>query len=469
MNFFDDITCYENNIAMTDENGLEVTYGKLVENTAQLTKNLPPRSLAFLVCENCPESVTAYIGFLRRRIVVALINPKIDRELFSRLQEAYRPQYLFCPEGWYDRGEELSALGGHRLFRLPDGEDVPMNPELAVLIATSGSTGSPKLVMQSYQNITSNANAIAEYLEITSEERAITTMPMHYTYGLSIIQSHLLKGARIITTEHSLMEKGFWNLLKTQKATSFGGVPYIYEMLKRLRFERMELPSLRTITQAGGKLSKELAEEFAEICEKKGIRFVVMYGQTEATARMAYLPWEYARIKAGSIGIAIPGGDLSLMDTNRNVIDTAGTEGELVYRGENVTLGYALNRCDLAKDDQWHGVLHTGDMAKRDADGFYYIVGRLKRFLKLFGNRVNLDEIEQLLRREGFTCACGGRDDLLTIYLENGGDETAKLAVNLISAKTGLNRSGFRAVAVPSLPRSEAGKVLYGELERQYG
>lgn len=466
MNFYDDIVKYSDRIALVSEDGQEITYRELLSEADRLTAGLSPRSLAFLVCHNCSESVAAYIGFLRRRVAVALINPKMDAELFSRLLEAYRPQYLFCPREWPAEGEELSCLGGHRLLKLACGVSAPVNPDLAVMIATSGSTGSPKLVMQSYQNITSNAAAISEYLQIGPEDRAITTMPMSYTFGLSIIQSHLLMGARIITTEKTLMDKQFWTLLKERQATTFGGVPYIYEMLKKLHFERMELPSLRYITQAGGKLSPELSAEFAQICRGKGIRFIVMYGQTEATARMSYLPWEHALDKAGSIGIAIPGGEFFLTDADGKRITEPDTVGELVYRGENVTLGYAHCRADLAREDQWHGELHTGDMAKRDSDGFYYIVGRLKRFLKLFGNRVNLVEIEELMSREGFPCVCSGKDDLLTLYFENAGEDTRNRAVEYVSAKTGLNRSAFRAVSISKIPRNESGKILYSELER---
>ena len=196
----------------------------------------------------------------------------------------------------------------------------------------------------------------------------------------------------------SLIDKAFWVLLKTKEATTFGGVPYVYEMLKKLRFPRMDLPNLKILTQAGGKLSRELSEEFATICEQKGIRFLVMYGQAEAAPRMSYLPSEYAISKAGSIGIAIPGGEFWLVDDNGNVIPDSDTVGELIYKGDNVTMGYAASCEDLCKGDENGGVLKTGDMAKQDADGFYYIVGRKKRFLKLFGNRVNLDEVEQLIK-----------------------------------------------------------------------
>lgn len=468
MNFYSDISRYCQNIAISSDTGENITYEEMIKEANEITLNISPRSLVFLVCENCPESITAYIGFLRKKIVPILINPKIDSEMLKALSDAYKPQYIFCPRDWHAEGTEITVLGGHHLLKTENGSAPKMNDELAVLITTSGSTGSPKLVMQSYKNITSNANSIAEYLDIREDDRAITTMPMSYTYGLSIIQSHLLRGARIITTEKTLMDKGFWGLLKEQKATTFGGVPYIYEMLKRLRFGRMELPSLRYITQAGGKLSRELALEFSEICRDKGIKMIIMYGQTEATARMSYLPWEYAFSKAGSIGIAIPHGKLYLVDTNGKEITAPDTVGEMIYEGDNVTLGYALTAADLAKPDERHGRLETGDMAVRDADGFFTVVGRKKRFLKIFGNRVNLDEVEGLLNKEGIKCVCGGRDDLLKIYAVRADNDMLAKAVDFISAKLELNRSAFKAVSIDEIPRSESGKVLYSKLEELY-
>lgn len=468
MNFYDDISCYSDRIALTDELGKDYTFSEMIMYADQLTSNIPMRSLVFLVCENCYESIASYIGFLRKRIVPVLINPKIDLDMLKALLDAYKPQYIFCPKYWHAEGTEISVLGGHHLLKTENENAPKMNDELAVLITTSGSTGSPKLVMQSYKNITSNANSIAEYLDIREDDRAITTMPMSYTYGLSIIQSHLLRGARIITTEKTLMDKDFWRLLKEQKATTFGGVPYIYEMLKRLRFAKMELPSLRYITQAGGKLSKELALEFSEICRDKGIKLIIMYGQTEATARMSYLPWEYAFSKAGSIGIVIPHGKLYLVDTNGNEITAPDTVGEMFYEGDNVTLGYALTAADLAKPDERNGRLETGDMAVRDADGFFTVVGRKKRFLKIFGNRVNLDEVEGMLNKEGVKCVCGGRDDLLRIYAVGADNDTLAKAVGFISTKLELNRSAFKAVSIDEIPRSESGKVLYSRLEELY-
>jgi len=286
---------------------------------------------------------------------------------------------------------------------------------------------------------------------------------MYYSFGLSIINSHLLKGATLLLTSYSIIQKEFWNFLKTEQATSLSGVPYTYEILKRLRFFRMDLPSIKTLTQAGGKLNVELNREFAEYCQSTDRSFFAMYGQTEATARMSYLPCQQSISKLGSIGIAIPGGEFYLIDENGDVINEYDRVGELVYLGKNVSLGYAECGDDLMLGDENYGTLYTGDLAKMDTDKYYYIVGRKKRFIKLFGNRVNLDETEQLLKSLILDCACTGVDDKMVIFITEAErlDEVKKY----ISTKTGINYSGFEVKYVDTIPKNSSGKTIYSKLE----
>ena len=468
--FYDDLGKYSSNIALITEQSEQVSYKELLGAADNIGKQIKKRCLVFAICKNSFESVAGYIGFMRSRAVLALINDTIDNILFAKLLEVYKPEYIYLPtekSGLKINCTIVHSYGSYTLLKTDYNINYALHDDLALLLSTSGSTGSQKLVRQSYKNIYSNANAIAQYLEITNADRSITTMPMSYTYKLSIINSHLLKGASMILTEATLMEKCFWEMIKNCKATTFGGVPYLYEMLKKLRFGQMNLPSLKYITQAGGRLSRELAVEFADICEQKNMRFFTMYGQTEATARMSYLPWEYACKKAGSIGIAIPGGKFWLEDENSNVIEESDTLGELVYQGENVTLGYAENCFDLCKGDENRGVLRTGDVAKWDTDGFYYIVGRKKRFLKMFGHRVSLDEVEQLIRTAGYDCACAGTDDSLKIYVTNLNDKNR--IKDYIVDHIGINQAGFGFVNIDKIPRNESGKVLYSALGQQEG
>ena len=464
MAFWNTLERFGERTALITETGEHITYSALLARADEIAGAAGSRCLAFLMCRNCAGAAAGYLGFLRRGVVPVLLAENLDKSMLEGLLASYRPAYFYLPNEKAPDLPGVTAWQGesYTLLRLPYEQDYKLPEELALLLTTSGSTGSPKLVRQSGRNIEANTRSIAEYLGILPEDRAITTLPMQYTYGLSILQSHLSVGAAVILTDKTLMDKEFWALLKEQKATTFGGVPYIYEMLKKLRFDRMNLPSLRYLTQAGGKLPKELAEEFIQTCKRKNMKFIVMYGQTEATARMAYLPWEHAESHAASIGIAIPGGEFWLADPEGAPILEPETTGELVYRGPNVTLGYAENRFDLCKPDENHGELRTGDMAKRDAKGFYYIVGRKKRFLKLFGSRVNLDEVEGLLNRAGIPCACAGVDDRLDVYITDG--SLLGQAERFIKEHTAINPNGFQLHVIEEIPRNDSGKVLYSAL-----
>lgn len=455
----DTISRFGDAIALTD--GAEnMTYTELDDEARHISGSVSSRSLVFCVCSNCMASVVGYVGFMQKRIIPVLLNESIEPDLFKELTDCYRPGYIWCPDGFCQQ-EKLLEYRGYALYST--GENSPeTNDSLALMMTTSGSTGSPKFVRQTYRNIEANTASIVEYLQIHAEDRAITTLPMSYTYGLSIIQSHLMAGARIILTARTIFEKEFWDLFREQEATTFGAVPYTYQILDKLHFLQMDLPSLRYITQAGGKLGKELHYKFAEGLRQKGNSLIVMYGATEATARMSYVPAESAVEKAGSIGIAIPGGRFELVDADDQVITAPDCIGELIYFGDNVTYGYAEKREDLALGDDRHGRLETGDMAMRDADGYYYVVGRKKRFLKIYGNRVNLVEIEELLAKAGYETACVGEDDHMRIYTTT--DHTAEL-IRYISDKTGLNKAAFQAIRIDSIPRNDSGKVMYADLK----
>lgn len=464
-----DFRQFSGHIVAIDEVGRTLYYEELAKENQRFKEVLGKRCLVFVLCSNTIGSLAGYTGCLNSGSVPLLLARNLDEELLANLIDIYQPDYLWVPEDMVLGLEHLSVkyeAFGYALLETEYKKGYPLYEELCLLLTTSGSTGSPKLVRQSYKNVLSNAQSIVQYLELNETERPITTLPMNYTYGLSIINSHLLVGATMLLTDKGLMQKDFWMFFKEQGATSFGGVPYTYEMLEKLRFFRMALPSLRTMTQAGGKLQPELHKKFAEYALENRKRFYVMYGQAEATARMAYLPYEKSLERYGSMGIAIPGGTFSIIDADGKEIHEPDTVGELVYEGPNVTLGYGECREDLAKGDERHGRLETGDMAKRDPDGYYYIVGRKKRFLKIFGNRVNLDEIDRLVKTRFGTidCVSSGRDDEMYFFVteESLQEEIRKF----LSHKTGLNHSAFRVKVIPKIPRNDSGKVLYQELDK---
>jgi len=447
-------------IAAIDDSRRRITYGEMVDFTKPFGEVLHKRTLIFILAENSIGSLLGYVAALSNRIVPLVLSAKTETGLYQNLYDLYSPEYLWMPKS------KLGELGGNIVFESWDYVLVktglrspPLHDELSLLLPTSGSTGSPKLVRHSYRNIEANAENVKNLFGLTSDERAMAILPMHYTMGLSVIASHLKAGATLILSGRSLLDADFWKMLKEERATSFTGVPYSYELLMKLRFTRMKLPDLKMITQGGGKLTPEMFSALAKYAEDNGKKFIATYGQSECTARMAYLPPELASAKICSIGIAEPGGKLSLIeDDGRETFEGEGT-GEMVYRGENVTLGYATCPEDLMKGDENLGVMHTGDLARRDADGCYYIVGRLKRFLKIFGLRIGLDEVENLVKAQFNTdCLCSGTDELLTVNVTAKGIKGD--VVNFIEGKTHLFRKCIEVVEVESIARNEAGKVI---------
>lgn len=468
-----DFTQYAEKIALIDDYGNSVSYKELECYGQKIADVCAKRCLVFLMCKNQLGAVIGYSAFVNNKIVPVLLNSHLDRELLDNLIFTYYPKYIWVPKEQMDDYKKYDItlvyeLYGYSLLETKFKLEYPLYNELCMLLTTSGSTGSPKFVRQSYKNVIYNAKSIVEYLELGEDERPITTLPMNYTYGLSIINSHFMVGATILLTDKGLMQKEFWNFMKSQSATSFGGVPYTYEMLMRLRFDKMDLPSLRYMTQAGGKLLPELHKTFAEYAVRNGKKFIIMYGQCEATARMGYLPATKTLEHCGSMGIAIPGGKFYLVDAHGNEITLPNVTGELVYEGKNVTLGYAECGEDLYKGDERRGVLQTGDMAQFDEDGYYYIVGRKKRFLKIYGNRINLDEVEQMINSHfnKLDCASTGKDDHLYLFIT---DATASESVKcFIAEKTKINPAAFKTIVINEIPKNDAGKILYKELTKYY-
>ena len=458
---------FKDRVAIITEQGEKITYAKLNEHCSNLTKHIKSRCLIFHLCSNEIGSLVGYVGFLQAKIVPLMLRADLDIALLKNMIDIYLPKYINVPNSMAEKLPCLQKVYSnlnYTLLKTDFDKSYQLYDKLALLLTTSGSTGSPKLVRQSYKNLTENTKSIVQYLKLNDTERAITSLPMNYNYGISIINTHFWVGAALILTDKSVMQKEFWQHLKDFEATSFAGVPYTYEMLDKLRFFNMNLPNLRYMTQAGGKLLPDLHHKFAKWAKDNNKKFIVMYGATEATARMGYLPAEKSLEKYGSMGIAIPNGKFSLVDTNGNVITTPQSVGELVYEGDNVCLGYAECGEDLCKDDELGGKLFTGDMAEFDNEGFYYIVGRKKRFLKIYGNRISLDETERLIKAEfpSLECACAGTDKMMMIYTTDSAEN--ENIIEFISTKTGLNKAAFEVKNVNEIPKNASGKTLYDEL-----
>lgn len=440
--FFEQLNSYNYTAIITNTG--QYTYQQLLQLTKEYSLHSTQKELVLLLCENNIQVIAAYIAALQAGHAVMLMGANTNKQLLDSIVETYQPKWIIGSILFSDYVQM-----GNVQARTASASYV-IHQDLAVLLSTSGTTGSQKFVRLSYANIQANAESIVAYLQIKQNERAILNLPLSYSYGLSILNSHLQVGATILLTEESVIAKPFWQFAREHQATSLAGVPFTYQMLRRIGFLKMELPSLTTLTQAGGHLDERVVKLFGEYAEQNNKKFYIMYGQTEASPRMSYIPADQLLRKVGSIGIAIPGGQFELApETN-----------ELIYKGANVMLGYAESLNDLAKGDENNGILYTGDIAEVDEDGYYTITGRMKRFVKLFGLRINLDDVERkIVSIVEQPVACSGNDDKLIVVIES--EKAIAGAKQCLELMYKLHHSAYKIIVVDSIPRMANGKTDY--------
>ena len=416
--------------------------------SSTLNKVVPSHSLLALRFSSTLSAVVAYLAALRCGKALLLLAPDLGESQTLALVERLQIAAVIQSSG------EIQLTGCQQKVR----------PDCVLLLSTSGSSGSPKSVMLSLQNIETNARAICDYLPIESTDTAITALPLHYSYGLSVLNSHLYQGASILLTEAPLMSKDFWQQTRDFNISSLHGVPFSYQLYRQLRLERMPRPALRYLTQAGGKLNSSLTDYVQQLSSTLQKPVYLMYGQTEATARIAYLPPKLIQQYADCIGKAIPGGELLLRDpVTKELITADFTEGELCYRGPNVMLGYASCADDLTST----GVLtelSTGDLAVRLPNGLYRIVGRLSRFLKIQGKRLQLDHLEQQLSVLTDPVCCAGTDDLLVVAYTEQAPELTEQIQQLLREQLQLHPALYKLLRLDTLPVLSNGKADYQAL-----
>ncbi len=454
----------QSKIAIKDDSGYMLTYRETCDAIGKFADLKLPRSVVFCLCESCAGSLVGYLSFLNNGQVPLLLSAQMDEGLLSNLDRAYLPSYYWVPERKKKEiaGEPMFSAYGYVLIKTGK-EPYPLHEKLSMLLTTSGSTGSPKLVRHKYGNLEDNAANVAKAFSWTAEENGICDLPMNYTMGLNVINSYLVAGASVLMVKANLMDPEFWKFIREQEGTSFTGVPFSYEVMRRIGFDKMDLPKLSTLAEGGGKLTDKMFRWIAAYAKNSGKRFCATFGTSETSARMAFLNPALALEKIGSIGKAIPDGELFLVDEVVN--EDGSATGELGYCGPNVTMGYALCRGDLLKDDEFCGEYHTGDIAKRDAEGYYFIIGRKGRFLKLFSLRVSLDETERILKTQypNGDFVCTGDDKCMNIFTTE--EKLEYEIIPFISKKTNIHSSAFKVFVIDRIPRNEYGKVKFAALE----
>ncbi len=451
-----------------------------------LEKGIKKGDRVALLLENSVDYVISFFGILKAAAVVVPLNTQlVNRELAYLLKDC-APRFVITDSAHQpvlkdlidpvfilkiDEGEPSPSFstGDWKLGTGNWGTGAPNIDNLAMIIYTSGTTGNPKGVMLTHKNLDANANSIIEYLHLHPADSSMVILPFYYSYGNSLLTTHIKAGATLVIDNRFVFPNVVLETMEKECVTGFAGVPSHYAiLLRKSALKKYKLPKLRYVTQAGSAMAPSLIQEFIEILP--AVKFHVMYGQTEATARLTYLNPAYLKEKSGSIGKAIPGVKIEVLKENGEKAKP-GEIGEIVVQGDNIMSGYWNSPEETAKVLKKEG-LWTGDLASRDEDGFIYLVARKKEMIKSGANRISPLEIEEVV------CRMRGVVECAAVGIP---DEILGEAIKLCVVKNGvlLNENELRlfckqnlaAFKMPkvvefmdSLPKTSTGKIKRTEL-----
>lgn len=424
-------------------------------------------SLVLLINDNSIESIMFYVLIMKsKNISLMLIENNTNEKSILEILENYQHDYLILPKKkykyFYNTFFSILEIGNYLVLKNKKLITKNINTDNKLMLTTSGSLGSSKFVRLSLNNLKFNSKQIIEYLKIEKKDKIITTMPMSYSYMLSIINTHLESGASIYINHSSIFQREFWNYFDKNKINSFSGVPYHFHILEKNNFKFLNSNYLKYITCAGGKLDERIIKKIYTFCKKKRVKFFSMYGQTEASPRISYLPFNYLKKKPSSIGKGLRGTKIWILDENGKKIKTVNKIGELVCSGKNIFNGYCRSRKDLTKNIKKYKILKTGDLAYYDKDKFFFICGRKSRIAKIFGIRINLDELEKKISCEYKRVICKSAGNKIYIYTTNKVNK--KKLMEVVEKVTMQNRSAFEIKKLNKFPMTNSGKIKYSLL-----
>jgi len=414
------------------------------------------QGLVFIYNDNLIGSVEVLLNFLNSRFTVVLLSVQLHPSFKQNLEALYTPYYVYDPgRPAIEKYDAVVASASIQLFKRKNAPEYAIHPNIKMLLSTSGTTGSPRFVKLSDDNLVQNAWSIVDYMPIQSGDVAPLNVPIVFVYGLSIFTTNCMAAGTIVCTDKDILQPAFWTDFTKYNCSTIGGVPYVYEMLHRIGFFRKDHPSLRYMTQTGGILNQTLRQAIVAYATMYNKQFFAQYGQTEAAGRMAWLPQQDLLQKAASIGRPIKNG--------RFEIDAA--TSELIYYGPNVFGGYANSTADLSTWQETNK-LYTGDVARQDEEGYYYITGRIKRIIKLFGTRLNLDEVELILKNAlgGQTVVCTGMNDkhLLVSHVNDQLEEDTIKQV--LKEKLHIHPAAIQVKYLHTMPLTANGKIDYSTI-----
>ena len=448
----------QNNSILANKNNF-ISYKFLEKESYNIRKKIKENSLVIFFTNNDVESIILYYALLKHSVTILLLDDALNTKDALKYIKDYKPSYILFPKKNDFEISNFKIIFENKSFYLSKNKkslNYILNNNIKFLLTTSGSTRDPKCAKITLESIKKNTESIIEYLEINSNDRTVTTLPLNYSYGLSVINSHFMSGASIIPNNYSIIEKKFWDLTIKNKITNLNGVPYFYEILNRIGLKKLnELKKLRFLTQAGGGLDQNIFLSLKNYCHKNKKLLYLMYGQTEASPRISYIKVN-KNLLTPSVGKALPGGKLYLIDNNKN-INKINTEGELIYEGPNTFSGYAQNFNDLKKLETIKS-LNTGDLGIFDKKGNFYINGRKNRFIKLFSYRINLDHVEDLFRSKESNVATIFSKDKIYIFSEKKINNFKKI---------NIPKNKIINYVLSRLPKLKNDKIDYKKLEKK--
>lgn len=439
----------KNSSFIKDDNKI-YTYADLV-NQHNIYRNLNlKKALVLILASNNFETLSFYYHFFEKKFPILLLDYNSDNNFVKTILTNYKPKYIITEKKIHFGFKSIYKFNNTSIYKT-DFLIPKTNKKLSLLINTSGSTGSQKFAKLSYDNIIDNTLNILKYLKIKTNDKVITTMPFAYSYGLSIINTHLKQNSSIVLTNRSILEREFWQDYNEFQISNLNGVPKFWEIILKLNAKKILNDNIKFITQAGGALVNRSDKLLCNFCIKESIKFYKMYGQTEASPRISYLDHKYCLTKIGSIGKPIPGGEVKIKN------------GEIVYYGKNIFGGYSLNYKDLSKFI-FKKVLKTGDLGYIDKDNFIYINGRKKRIMKLNGLRYSLDDIEKKINNEIIgDCAIIQTNDMITLFLNKKEDIDKTYLFLTKSLK--IEKRVFKLKVIDKIPLNKNNKINYNKLK----
>ena len=450
---------HQNKTLIIDESNQNYTKGDIFNFSERKIFSFKKKNLILFCGGNDSTSILYYLSFLINQQAVILFDKDCDEEKINYLIEKFKPDYIFKKSNFDVKNYDIINDNKEYFFLKHKFPSVTkINAKLAILLSTSGSLKESKFVKLSYENIFENSLSISKYLNLKSNDLSITTLPLFYSYGLSVIHTHIFFDRKIVCNDYSLLQKEFWYLLEKYKITNISFVPFSYEMLEKIGINRFNFSSLKFLTVAGGKLSEDLTKKFCTVFKKKKINFYAMYGQTEASPRISYIELKRLLKKPNSCGKAIPGGKITINKANKDGI------GEIIFQGKNIFKGYAQNRkeCLVVKDIK---KLNTGDIGYIDKEGDLFILGRKKRDIKVYGIRINLDNLENNLKTENFKIICHKYKNKLAILYESTNFDKKSILIR-INKLTALREQNLEFKKIDKFPRLKNDKIDYKRLDK---